>query len=65
VTVASASAIEARVCAAECGHFITAYALACSSQLTPGVCGPAQRAGSPVTGLKSRPRRAALMSSAR
>lgn len=34
MTVASASAIGARVCAAACGHFITAYQLACSSQLS-------------------------------
>ena len=65
MTVASASAIPARVCAAVCGHFIAAYALACTSQLTLGVCHPAQRAGSPVTELKSRPRRTARISSAR
>ena len=63
--VASASAIPARVQAAARGHFVAASAAACSSQLMVAASGVAQDAGSPVPGLKSRPLRAARMSSAR
>jgi len=45
--VASASAIPARVCAAR-GHFIAAYAAACSSQLIVVGSRAAQDVGSPV-----------------
>ena len=47
------------------GHFIAAQAAACSSHLMVAGSGVAQDAGSPVPGLKSRPLRAARMSSAR
>ncbi len=62
---AGESAIPARVCAAACGHFMAAYAAACSSQVTVPAARAPQRAGSPVPALNSRPRRAARMSSAR
>jgi transcriptional regulator GlxA family with amidase domain len=46
--VASVSAIPARVCAAARGHFIAAYAAACSSQLIVVGSRAAQDVGSPV-----------------
>jgi hypothetical protein len=63
VTVASASAMLARECAARCGHFISAYAAACWYQVTVTGSGVAHAAGSPVAGLNSWPRRGARTSS--
>ncbi|MGD0604930.1 MAG: hypothetical protein ABSA53_15170 [Streptosporangiaceae bacterium] len=64
MTVAGASAMLARECAARCVHFISAYATACRYQVTVTDSGVAQAAGSPVAGLNSWPRRAARTSSA-
>jgi hypothetical protein len=65
VTVASVSARLARECAASDGHFITAYAVACWYQVTVASSGRFHAVGSPVSGSKSRPVRAARTSSAR
>jgi hypothetical protein len=65
VTVASTSARLARECAARDGHFITAYAVACWYQVTVAGSARFHAAGSPVSGSKSRPVRAARTSSAR
>jgi transcriptional regulator GlxA family with amidase domain len=55
--VASASAIPARVCAAARGHFIAAYAAACSSQLIVVGSRAAQDVGSPVPVIDGTGRR--------
>lgn len=65
MTVASASARLARECAARDGHFIAAYAVASSYQVTIAGSGRFHAVGSPVNGSKSRPIRAARTSSAR
>ncbi len=48
VTVASASARLARECGARCGHFISAYAIACWYHVTVTGSGATHAAGSPV-----------------
>jgi len=66
VTVASASAGMARECGARCGHFTSAYAIACWYQghgHRPRRCLPPRAHRSP--GANAIPRRAARPSSAR
>ena len=65
VTVASASVTLAREWAPSDGHFITAYAVAPSCQVTTAGSGICHSVGSPVSGSNSRPIRAARTSSAR
>jgi hypothetical protein len=65
VTVASDSATLAREWAARDGHFIAAYAVASWYQVTVAGSGRFHVVGSPVSGSKSRPVRAARTSSAR
>ena len=56
--VASAPAIPARVCAATCGHFITAYPAASSGQVTVTGAAAAQQVGSPGGPVEFRLREA-------
>ena len=56
-----ASAVERRDLAARSGHFICAYALACSYQVTAGRPASFGWAGSPVAGSNGFPSRAASL----
>ena len=57
----SASAVERRDLAARSGHFICAYARACSYQVTSGRPAGPGWAGCPVAGLNGFPSRAASL----